>query len=824
MAIDRISGRSHTTDVTELLASTDIVRRMVAEALRVESVWHFSQVLGHVAKSIEAAACILWELAPPFNLDARPPDGRLVVLTQWFAEDTYDITQHEVPLSGSVAGAAIIDGRSLLVPDIWITPLAYVALPFLKDAHIRSQCVVPVDLADGAKAALALYRTEGTRPFTLNDVVRAEQFVALIPALYQSIRDRINFRVVAAIAGMLGEADDDVAGPPSSKRVDEILQHVIKLLDQVLQCGQLAVYLEDPHEAPGVFNRIAATADLTDPSDTEPYLRNDERLGSWVLTHGRSLNLFDVANEDLMARTIEREYPGLSWAGARHLSDAVQRHRASRMEHELPLLSFMAAPVLSGSNILGIMHCIAARRSPYHFTDRDRVLLELVAAQVGQYWRRWLTERSQREENRAWKGFVAAISQLNQIANQEVLRDQPDLRKIYGEALRAARELIRGADSVNVRFLDTKSNELYYFETGAESWPVDQPVAVELFKQRRWPLSSDFTPSAGARVAKTRKTAMICDVTADAYCSPTFDGITRMIIAPIASSDQLFGVLDIRSTHRAGWPRYAGPVAELLGQQLGLYHHFMNTRERLNAASQDQRRTIFDLKHQLSGPVHQAQRRLEDLLRSAEYKGESVHRSLLEVRGIFRKVRSVVASMDLFTAMAKGADVTVTLVPGLDDYLIKLLVEAARDSEMLIESYRGIKVIVDRASFRALPLADVWADRPLLEQAVNCLVDNAVKYSYANTTVRIRGAMAEDGKIQIIVRNVGLPVLRDEVARCVEYGWRGHAAQLVTGEGSGIGLWIVDHIMRAHGGRLVVCPTTMESVTEVLLELPIRGA
>ena len=45
-------------------------------------------------------------------------------------------------------------------------------------------------------------------------------------------------------------------------------------------------------------------------------------------------------------------------------------------------------------------------------------------------------------------------------------------------------------------------------------------------------------------------------------------------------------------------------------------------------------------------------------------------------------------------------------------------------------------------------------------------------------------------------------------------------AKLVTGEGSGIGLWLLDHILRAHEGELEIVPTDEKGLTTVRLWLP----
>lgn len=55
----------------------------------------------------------------------------------------------------------------------------------------------------------------------------------------------------------------------------------------------------------------------------------------------------------------------------------------------------------------------------------------------------------------------------------------------------------------------------------------------------------------------------------------------------------------------------------------------------------------------------------------------------------------------------------------------------------------------------------------------------------------------------------------------LERRWRSQDAVLTTGEGSGIGLWLVDHIMKAHRGHLVIIPTRPDNVTEVKLVFPL---
>ena len=79
--------------------------------------------------------------------------------------------------------------------------------------------------------------------------------------------------------------------------------------------------------------------------------------------------------------------------------------------------------------------------------------------------------------------------------------------------------------------------------------------------------------------------------------------------------------------------------------------------------------------------------------------------------------------------------------------------------------------------------------------------------------------MENRDKVFISVVNEGLQIPGDETKKVMEREYRGVVARH-TAEGHGIGLWIVSKIMGAHGGRLMVIPTTHQNVTEVRLVFP----
>jgi signal transduction histidine kinase len=100
-------------------------------------------------------------------------------------------------------------------------------------------------------------------------------------------------------------------------------------------------------------------------------------------------------------------------------------------------------------------------------------------------------------------------------------------------------------------------------------------------------------------------------------------------------------------------------------------------------------------------------------------------------------------------------------------------------------------------------LPPVFADREALGQAVWNLLDNAVKYSPGQPVVWIEAAL-QDGQAAIRVRDEGLGLPEDERKNLFRKFVRGSAARETGIKGTGIGLAMVDYIVRAHRGRVLV--------------------
>ena len=118
-------------------------------------------------------------------------------------------------------------------------------------------------------------------------------------------------------------------------------------------------------------------------------------------------------------------------------------------------------------------------------------------------------------------------------------------------------------------------------------------------------------------------------------------------------------------------------------------------------------------------------------------------------------------------------------------------------------SPQPIRVILDSQALRQLNLEHFSADRAFLEQTLANILDNAGKYSYPNSEVKVDVARTNVA-LEIRVRNTGVELRRSDIEHSKQRGWRGASAHDVAGEGSGLGLWIADRIMSAHDGQLKI--------------------
>ena len=102
---------------------------------------------------------------------------------------------------------------------------------------------------------------------------------------------------------------------------------------------------------------------------------------------------------------------------------------------------------------------------------------------------------------------------------------------------------------------------------------------------------------------------------------------------------------------------------------------------------------------------------------------------------------------------------------------------------------------------KKLERTEIQGDPILVQNAIQNILDNAVKYTDADTEITVQLDHSE-GFAHIHVRDEGSGFDATEIDRLLQRFERGRNADRIVG--SGLGLTIVDDIMRAHRGRITL--------------------
>ncbi|HYU30915.1 MAG TPA: GAF domain-containing protein [Thermoanaerobaculia bacterium] len=793
--------------------SRDVVE-LVTVALSQERRSGLAEILRAVAEAVGAMGCILWQETPAAN--------QLFVLADWWLGSVRSY-RHNLSLENSATGQAILHQTVVVVNDVNTDSRVDRHDGFVERAGIFCFCSIPLKIA-GKRGALALYRTV-PQPFEEQDLSRLSELASLLPSLYQTIVDRMSYQLVGAISKILQRADRSAPSNRARLRTFRTTaQALCDCLAGAFDALEVSLFIEDSLLEPGVFRLAATTWPERKKFAKLTYAANaDEGLTGWILENHKPLRIFDLAHFERERHLLRSHYPRLIWKDSLRIESSVRRILGVPPDKGLQPLSFMGAPVLSGGKVVGVIRCCTATQSPFFYGEQEVQLLELVADQIGQIWSRWLQQREIEEEIRTWERLADSMRELNHFVEQQAGIKAPNETLVFHKALEITNQVIPGAEISDVRLLNEQANELYFEATCGHAWQEGTPAEIASRRGRRFPVTGYPPNSAGAYVVQTGQLYLNPDTSSPKYhYSKTFQSTRRIIVAPISVAGKLFGVLDIRGTGNREFPRYATKIAEILSQQLGLYHYLLKTFAELESFRRNQAQTFEDFTHQLRSPILQVHARSQACLRLAlpeTSASENLRTQLRAVRGLTAKAKTVSQSLSLFADLAAGKPLRPTLMRLSADF-VKTVIEAADDHQCTLDPDRQLHFQVDREGFETLKTVDVAADTSLLLQVVNNLLDNAAKYSFSKTVVKVYAGITASGRFHITVMNNGLALRKEEIRRCLERGWRGQGAKEVTGEGSGIGLWIVDYIMKAHQGEILIIPTTAERWTEAKLLFP----
>jgi PAS domain S-box-containing protein len=366
----------------------------------------------------------------------------------------------------------------------------------------------------------------------------------------------------------------------------------------------------------------------------------------------------------------------------------------------------------------------------------------------------------------------------------------------------------RGADAIATNPRDLPFAMIYMAQpdgrslslvgaAGIEPGHAAAPASAPLDGPSPWPF---------AEVLRHPEIRLVRDVAARFVSSlPTGSAWTRspasaaMLPLSVAGATGRAGVLVVGLNpfrlFDQGYRQFLGLVAGQITAAIASADAYEDERRRAEALAElDQAKTAFfsNVSHEFRTPLTLMLGPLEELLAKPEAP-PAVGRALAEVahRNGLRLLRLVNTLLD-FSRIEAGR----TQANYQPTDLARLTAELAS----------GFRSACDRADLRldivCEPLPEpVWVDRDMWEKVVLNLLSNAFKFTFEGG-IAVRLSAAPGGGAELSVSDTGTGIAAADLPRIFKRFHRVEGQRSRSHEGSGIGLALVQELVRLHGGTI----------------------
>jgi signal transduction histidine kinase len=337
--------------------------------------------------------------------------------------------------------------------------------------------------------------------------------------------------------------------------------------------------------------------------------------------------------------------------------------------------------------------------------------------------------------------------------------------------LAAATGLIAGdqAAPLRVRLGETSAN--------SPGWPLEQVLATGM-AQQVYDTAARFGALPGGLWPEPAVAARIVPIAAPGQTTPT--GFLVAGLSPRrVSDDDYCSFLDLLASH--------------LGTSVGNARAYQDERRRAEALAEiDRAKTMFfsNVSHEFRTPLTLMLGPVSEALTDPQTPAQV--RALLEIaqRSSLRLLKLVNSLLDFSRIEAGRAQACYE-----ETELGALTADLASSFRSAMER-AGLTFSVDCQEIGAA----VYVDREMWEKIVLNLLSNALKFTFrGSVTVRLR---RQDGEAALEIADSGVGIPEHELPRIFERFHRVEGARGRTHEGSGIGLALVQELVKLHGGTI----------------------
>ncbi|MBF0910021.1 MAG: HAMP domain-containing histidine kinase [Atopobium sp.] len=218
---------------------------------------------------------------------------------------------------------------------------------------------------------------------------------------------------------------------------------------------------------------------------------------------------------------------------------------------------------------------------------------------------------------------------------------------------------------------------------------------------------------------------------------------------------------------------------------------------RMQEAKLQQMRFVNDASHELRTPIAVIRGYTDMLDRWGKTDEAVLDESIAALKSESEHMHDLVEQL-LFLARGDAGRNTLSKT---QFNLARITSEVCEESEMIDSSHRYT------LKFNQSALTDnryqVLADAAMIKQSIRIIVQNAARYSAAQTTISFN-VSCDENTVQVSVEDEGIGMSEAAATHIFERFWRADNARIESNEGSGLGLSIAKWIVDNHDGSIEV--------------------
>ena len=299
------------------------------------------------------------------------------------------------------------------------------------------------------------------------------------------------------------------------------------------------------------------------------------------------------------------------------------------------------------------------------------------------------------------------------------------------------------------------------------------------------------------------------------------EGAESLIEVPVRSEGEVLGIIQLASRSPRKFKNEEVNLLETIGNQVGiavqraqLHEETRRQAHELEKANKMQADFSAMIAHDLRSPLVNIMGVVEVMM--AGMFGDVTEEQKKWLLRLQANSRGLVDLVSDFLDVSK-------LESGYVD-VNREVVNLAGMIEKNIETFRLLaqhkKILIKATLDPTLP--PIHADPRRLDQVLNNLISNAIKFTGAGGQVEVEAAVTDATTVNVRVRDNGEGIPADEIGQIFEKYRQGGNVKHSSDKGTGLGLVICKMIIEAHGGSIRVESEVGKGST-FFLSLPVNG-